>query len=104
MSVLSPIATRSQLPPPQYLRKRPLANLRLWRFFTLIVLLLVAIAMIMPFAWLVSSSLKTQKDVFQYPPVWIPNPAQFQNYADALTYKPCGLYFRNTLIIVVLNV
>jgi multiple sugar transport system permease protein len=81
-----------------------LSNLKLWRVFNIAVLILVAIAMVLPFAWLVSSSLKTQADVFQYPPVWVPNPPQFQNYVDALTYKPFGLYFRNTLIIVTLNV
>ncbi len=66
--------------------------------------MIIALAMLMPFAWLVSSSLKTQSNVFQYPPQWIPDPMQFQNYVDALTYKPFGLYFRNTALIVTLNV
>src|SRR5258708_38862317 len=64
----------------------------------------MGIVRLLPFCWLVGSSLKTQSNVFQYPPQWIPNPMQFQNYVDALTYKPFGIYFRNTLIIVTLNV
>src|SRR5258708_29658252 len=64
----------------------------------------MGIVRLLPFCWLVGSSLKTQSNVFQCPPQWIPNPMQFQNYVDALTYKPFGIYFRNTLIIVTLNV
>src|SRR5260221_7030557 len=104
MSVFEPIATRSQLPGPRRYQRRSIPGVRLWRWFSLLLLVVIGIAMLMPFAWLVSSSLKTQSNVFQYPPQWIPNPLQFQNYVDALTYKPFGLYFRNTLIIVTLNV
>src|SRR3978361_1783818 len=74
------------------------------RLFALCLLLVVGFIMLMPFIWLVSSSLKSQIDIFQYPPQWIPNPVLWQNYVDALTYKPFGLYFRNSLIIASLNV
>src|SRR5258707_7173049 len=104
MSVLQPIATRSQLPPRPRRQQQVITGARLWRWFTLALLIIIAIAMLLPFAWLVSSSLKTQSNVFQYPPQWIPNPMQFQNYVDALTYKPFDVYFKNTLIIVTLNV
>src|SRR5258708_24199274 len=104
MSVLQPIATRSHLPPRPRRQQQVITGARLWCCFTLALLIISAFAMLMPFAWLVSSSLKTQSNVFQYPPQWIPDPMQFQNYVDALTYKPFGLYFRNTAIIVTLNV
>lgn len=74
------------------------------RAITIALLLLFAFLMLMPFIWLVSSSLKTQINIFQYPPQWIPNPIVWQNYADALTYKPFLLYFRNSLIYAGLNV
>src|SRR5258707_11311959 len=104
MSVFEPIATPVQLPGPRRYQRQTLSGVRFWRWFSLLLLVVIGIAMLMPFAWLVSSSLKTQSNVFQYPPQWIPNPLQFQNYVDALTYKPFGLYFRNTVIIVTLNV
>src|SRR5258707_13071438 len=104
MSVFEPIATPVQLPGPRRYQRQTLSGVRLWRWFSLLLLVVIGIAMLLPFAWLVSSSLKTQSNVFQYPPQWIPNPMQFQNYVDALTYKPFGIYFRNTLIIVTLNV
>ncbi|MHB8625176.1 MAG: carbohydrate ABC transporter permease [Aggregatilineales bacterium] len=104
MSVFEPLATQSQLPLLRRQRQQTITGARLWRLFTLVLLIIVAVAMLLPFVWLVSSSLKTQANVFQYPPQWIPNPAQFQNYVDALTYKPFGVYLKNTLIIATLNV
>ncbi len=74
-----------------------------WRAFVWIVLLGGALIMALPFFWLVSSSLKLEQRVFQFPPQWIPDPVRFENYVEALTYKPFHLYVKNTLIIVLLN-
>lgn len=74
-----------------------------WRVFTWAILLIGAVLMAFPFVWLLSSSLKLENDIFVFPPQWIPNPVRFQNYVDALTYKPFGLYVANTLTIVLLN-
>lgn len=75
-----------------------------WHYATVVVMILVAIVMILPFMWLVTSSLKSQTQIFQYPPDLIPNPMHPENYVEALTVKPFHLYFRNTLIIVSMNV
>lgn len=75
----------------------------LWRIFIWVILVVGAIAMSLPFVWLVSSSLKPEIQIFQNPPQWIPNPPRFQNYVDALTYKPFNIYLLNTMIIVSLN-
>jgi multiple sugar transport system permease protein len=77
---------------------------RLWHYLTVFLLIFCSVIMITPFIWLVSSSFKTQTQIFQYPPQWIPNPFQPENYVKALTYKPFHLYLKNTLIIVLLNV
>jgi multiple sugar transport system permease protein len=74
------------------------------RLLTIALLCVFAFIMLMPFVWLVSSSLKPQIQIFQYPPQWIPNPILWQNYVDALTYKPFLLYFKNSFIIAALNV
>lgn len=81
---------------------------RLWRALIWTLLLVGACVMLLPFLWLVTSSLKTELEVFQYPPKWIPNPPQFQNYIDAWTTKPLrhpgfGIYLKNTFFIVILN-
>ena len=45
-----------------------------------IVLCLGAITMLLPLAWMVSTSLKTQENVFILPPQWIPDPIVWENY------------------------
>lgn len=77
---------------------------RFWRWLTIFLLVFFAIIMLMPFAWLLSSSLKSQVQIFQYPPDFIPNPVHPENFINALTYKPFGLYLVNTMKIVTLNV
>ncbi len=74
-----------------------------WRLFIWLLLLTFAIVMIMPFVWLVSSSLKLEQRVFQFPPQWIPDPIRWINYYDALTAKPFHIYLKNTLFIAALN-
>jgi len=76
----------------------------LWRWLNIGFLLFFAAIMFVPFLWLLSSSFKSQIQIFQYPPQWIPDPFQPENYSKALTYKPFDIYFKNTLTIASLNV
>ena len=76
---------------------------RLWRFLIWLLLVLGALTMILPFLWMISSSLKDQMSVFMYPPQWIPNPPHFDNYIEVFVVKPFHIYFRNTLYIVIMN-
>ena len=75
----------------------------IFRLVIYIVLIIGAIIMIAPFAFLISSSLKVETQVFEYPIRWIPDPVRWMNYVDALTYKPFHIYFKNTMIIAILN-
>lgn len=59
---------------------------------------------LVPFAWLVSMSLKTNEQVMVYPPIWIPHPLNWKNYYDGLTAIPFALYLGNTLFICAANV
>ena len=59
-------------------------------------LVILALAMLIPFAWMVSSSLKLNKDVFTMPMRWIPENPRFQNYADIWTRIPLGRFIYNT--------
>lgn len=85
--------------------KRPARSAdRVWNGLTVALLILMAAVMLLPFVWLVTSSLKGQVEIFQYPPQWIPNPIHWDNYPNALTVKPFDLYLFNTAKIVFLNV
>ena len=75
-----------------------------FHWLTVFLLVFFAVVMITPFIWLLSSSLKTQINIFQYPPQLIPDPIVPENYLYALTYKPFGTYFRNTMLVAGLNV
>jgi len=68
---------------------------------THIVLLPAAFVFLLPFLWMVSTSLKTDAQLYAYPPEWIPNPVKWANYSATVVYIPFFLYLRNTLIIAV---
>jgi multiple sugar transport system permease protein len=59
----------------------------------------LSVVFIVPFAWLVTTSVKPDAQILHYPPIWIPHPFSWHNYVDGLTAIPFGLYARNTLII-----
>jgi multiple sugar transport system permease protein len=63
------------------------------------VLLAALAAVLMPIAFALSTSLKPYGDIFVYPPVWIPSPPKWDNYAEALTFVPFDRYFLNSAIV-----
>jgi len=69
------------------------------RTITYLLLLVGSVAMLIPLVWLVRSSFMTLDQIFLFPPEWIPNPWQFQNYPDALDVAPFARYFLNTMTI-----
>jgi multiple sugar transport system permease protein len=86
---------------------RPIARLKDSRTWVKLLIWLVlvggAVIMFAPLVFMVSSSLKVETRVFEFPPRLIPDPIRLANYVDALTYKPFHIYFKNTMIIVLLN-
>lgn len=73
-----------------------------------LVLILVAFAMLVPFAWMLSASLKLNKDVFTFPMKWIPSDPQWANYSTIWTKIPLGTFtfntFKLTIIVTLLQV
>ena len=57
----------------------------------------LSIAFLMPFLWMLSTSLKYDPEVYQLPPLLVPTTLRWVNYSEALTYVPFGLYFINTI-------
>jgi len=66
-------------------------------------LLLGAVVVVIPFAWTVSTSLKTPQEVFTFPPRWIPDPVAWSNYPEALSSQPFGRWLLNTLLVVLVS-
>lgn len=67
-------------------------------------LIVISILCLLPFYWMIRSSLMDMTQIFAMPPEWIPNPIRFSNYKEALNMIPFVRYFLNTTFIVVLSV
>jgi multiple sugar transport system permease protein len=62
-------------------------------------LLVLSVIFVSPFVFMISTSLKSDLQIFSPATSWIPHPFAWSNYPAALTYFPFWLYLRNTLII-----
>lgn len=69
------------------------------RVFSYVVLILAALASFFPMAWMLSSSLKVEGEIYNDPPTWIPQLFTFQNYSDLFSKFNFGLLTRNSIII-----
>jgi multiple sugar transport system permease protein len=63
------------------------------------VLIAGSFVMLVPFVWMVSTSLKLEGEVFSFPPQWIPNPIRWQNYAETWNSAPFSWYLFNTIFV-----
>jgi multiple sugar transport system permease protein len=59
---------------------------------------------IFPLIWMLSTALKTDRQVLSYPPSWVPSPVMWSNFIDAFFFVPFGTYLINTLIVTLLSV
>jgi multiple sugar transport system permease protein len=64
----------------------------------------LSVIVLVPVAWMLSTALKPQSQIFSFPPVYIPHPLLWSNFVDALTAEPFDLYARNTFLLVIVNV
>ena len=60
------------------------------------VLILITAAMLIPFIWMLSASVKMNKDVFSFPIEWIPSNPRWQNYVDIWTKIPLLTFVKNS--------
>jgi ABC-type glycerol-3-phosphate transport system permease component len=63
-----------------------------------------AILFVLPFLWMLSTSVKPPNEIFIFPPKWIPDTLRWENYTQALALAPFDLYLRNTLFVTFGNV
>ncbi|TDL32791.1 carbohydrate ABC transporter permease [Jeotgalibacillus sp. S-D1] len=76
---------------------------KLGQYSAHIVLIVASFFFLIPFLWMVSTSLKPLTQIFTFPPEWIPEPVMWSNYIDSMTYIPFFTYLKNTIIITVLS-
>jgi multiple sugar transport system permease protein len=72
---------------------------RIERLAAQAVLILLSAVFIIPFAWMLTASFKTDAQLFVFPIEWIPNPPTLEHYRYGLTFVPFAQYIVNTLIV-----
>jgi multiple sugar transport system permease protein len=85
--------------PPRRREKAKTPAARLARVLAYLVLIAGAVFLLLPFAWMVLSSLKTPNEVFSVPIVWIPETFEWHNYIDIWTESDMVLWLRNTVFL-----
>jgi multiple sugar transport system permease protein len=68
-------------------------------FLWYVIVSLLALAVMVPFIWMIVTSLKGQTEIFSYPPSWIPKQVEWQNYLEVWKEAPFGRYFLNSTVV-----
>lgn len=96
------VGLSARRPTPARTYQRSQKRIERWQHaLTYLLLSISACFLLIPFVWMISTSLKEPGDVLKFPPEWIPDPIVWGNYRDAMTqdYAPFHLFLRNSLII-----
>ncbi len=68
-----------------------------------VVMVIGCIVVLLPFLWMIASSLKTSDAVIAYPPQWIPNPVVWDNYPQSWAVLPMAAAYLNSIKISTLD-
>lgn len=78
-------------------------NAIIGKIVTYAILLLLAAIMIIPFLWMLSSSVKPDREVFRMDPfVWIPEEPRWENYKEIWTQIPMLQFVENTVLLTII--
>jgi multiple sugar transport system permease protein/sn-glycerol 3-phosphate transport system permease protein len=81
-------------------RRRRIGSRATW--LSIAALTLGAMVIMVPFYWMISTSLKAQGNLYLYPPQWIPNPIVWSNFREVWEAVPFATFTKNTAVIVTL--
>ncbi|MFI0899414.1 carbohydrate ABC transporter permease [Streptomyces sp. NPDC020983] len=62
-------------------------------------LVVLAVAILLPFGWMAVSSVKADRDVFTVPIQWLPHSYHWRNFTDIWTQIPLATYLENSLLL-----
>lgn len=77
---------------------------RWWILVLQIFIVILCLLIIVPFFWMVTSSLKTTEEYLQTPIVWFPSVPQWQNYAEIMVELGFWKYIINSLLLAFMSV
>jgi multiple sugar transport system permease protein len=75
------------------------ARQRSYRLLLYVLMLVGCVIMLLPFFWMLTTSLKTEAGAMRMPPQWIPPKLHWENYAVAWGMAPFGRYFFNSFFV-----
>jgi len=91
--------TEPRAPTRERQRDRGVMGYTIGNWLLALFLIPTAILMLMPFVWMLSTSLKSAGAVFEYPPSFIPNPFRWDNYSRLFEVLPFARFFLNSLFV-----
>lgn len=71
--------------------------------FAYFILISFSVICLVPFLWMVSTSLKAKGAIFVFPPEFIPKKWMWSNYVETWTIVPFGTYLKNTVTVAVMS-
>lgn len=66
-------------------------------------LIFLSALFLLPFYWTLITAIKSVPELYQYPPVFWPSEAQWENFIIAWFKQPFDIYLKNSVIVVVLS-
>jgi multiple sugar transport system permease protein len=70
---------------------------------TVVTLCGIGVMFLAPFLWMLSSSLKSLGEIYEFPPNFLPEAWRWSNYVEAWNAVPFGRFFVNSLLVSVLT-
>lgn len=86
---------------PRTLSRKPRLRKASGRTVVYVLLIAGGVLFAIPFFWMISTSLKPETEVFDYPPRWLPSVLQWANYPEALLRFPFARSLSNTMTIII---
>lgn len=74
------------------------------RVLVYVVLTVCSAFALIPVLWALSTSLKPEAMIVQYPPQWVPNKLTFDNYFNVLFKSNFLMYFKNSIVVSAISV
>jgi multiple sugar transport system permease protein len=80
--------------------KRLITKMKMsWKIIIYLFMSILALAMLIPFFWMLSTSLKGSDKIFRFPPQWIPESLHWENYSEVWKVIPFGRFALNSLML-----
>ncbi|MFC7595842.1 carbohydrate ABC transporter permease [Terrabacter sp. GCM10028922] len=71
------------------------------RWWLYVILAIALVAVIAPFVWMVLGSFKSEGELRQVPPTWLPEDASLNNYTQLFDKLSFGQFFTNSIVVAV---